>query len=118
MKTVFDATKDFAYPTAYVQLRPCAKATDRHGYSQQADAQTANEAESKVTYLSTADAALSCCNRRTCNWLIMNKMQRISVDFFDVIVRQPNSRSDLNPSFNVAKRNKSDVFPIRQNDQV
>ncbi len=24
-------------------------------------------------------------------------MQRISVDFFDVIVRQPNSRSDLNP---------------------
>ncbi len=36
--------------------------------------------ESKVTYLSTADL-------RSCNWLMMNKMQRISVDFFDVIVR-------------------------------
>ncbi len=59
----------------------------RHGYSQQADAQTAaNETESKVTYLSTADAALSSCDLRSFNWLMMNKMQR-TVDLFDVIVR-------------------------------
>ncbi len=52
-----------------------------------ADAQTAaNETESKVTYLSTADAALSCCDLRSFHWLMMNKMQR-TVDLFDVIVR-------------------------------
>ncbi len=53
----------------------------------------------KLSNLSSADAALSCCDLRSCNWLMMNKMQR-TVDFFDVIERyRPNSRSDLYPFF-------------------